>query len=154
MRLWPKGDLAKLRAWCDRHGVHLILDEIMTGFGRTGTMFACEQENVLPDFLCLAKGLTGGYLPLAATLTTERIYAAFLGEYRELKTFFLRPQLHGQRPRLRRRPREPRRFPRGKHPCHASDERQRSINADLLQTRTRPAPSCRRDPPTRPHRGH
>ena len=88
MRLWPKGDLAKLRAWCDRHGVHLVLDEIMTGFGRTGRMFACEHEHVLPDFLCLAKGLTGGYLPLAATLTTERIYAAFLGEYRELKTFF------------------------------------------------------------------
>ena len=88
MRLWPPGTLGKLRNWCDRHGVLLILDEVMTGFGRTGTMFACEQENVLPDFLCLAKGLTGGYLPLAATLTTERIYAAFLGEYHELKTFF------------------------------------------------------------------
>ena len=88
MRLWPAGTLRKLRAWCERHGVLLILDEVMTGFGRTGTMFACEQESVLPDFLCLAKGLTGGYLPLAATLTTERIYAAFLGEYRERKTFF------------------------------------------------------------------
>ena len=88
MRVWPAGTLAKLRAWCDRHGVLLIADEIMTGFGRTGTMFACEQENVLPDFLCLAKGLTGGYLPLAATLTTERVYEAFLGEYRERKTFF------------------------------------------------------------------
>ncbi len=88
MRLWPAGTLAKLRAWCDRHGVLLVADEIMTGFGRTGTMFACEQENVLPDFLCLAKGLTGGYLPLAATLTTERVYEAFLGEYRERKTFF------------------------------------------------------------------
>lgn len=88
MRLWPPGTLGTLRAWCDRHGVLLILDEVMTGFGRTGTMFACEQEGILPDFLCLAKGLTGGYLPLAATLTTERIYAAFLGEYRDLKTFF------------------------------------------------------------------
>ena len=88
MRLWPAGTLAKLRAWCDRHGILLIADEIMTGFGRTGTMFACEQEGVLPDFLCLAKGLTGGYLPLAATLTTERVYEAFLGEYRERKTFF------------------------------------------------------------------
>ncbi len=88
MRLWPEGTLRKLRAWCDRHGVLLIFDEVMTGFGRTGTMFACEQENVLPDFLCLAKGLTGGYLPLAATLTTEKVYAAFLGEYRERKTFF------------------------------------------------------------------
>ena len=88
MRLWPSGTLRTLREWCDRHGILLILDEVMTGFGRTGTMFACEQEGVLPDFLCLAKGLTGGYLPLAATLTTERVYAAFLGEYRERKTFF------------------------------------------------------------------
>jgi adenosylmethionine-8-amino-7-oxononanoate aminotransferase len=79
MRLWPAGMLAELRSWCDATGVHLILDEVMTGFGRTGTMFACQQENVIPDFLCLAKGLTGGYLPLAATLTTSRIYDAFLG---------------------------------------------------------------------------
>ena len=88
MRLWPAGTLRALRAWCDRHGVLLVADEVMTGFGRTGTMFACEQEGVLPDFLCLAKGLTGGYLPLAATLTTERVYEAFLGEYRERKTFY------------------------------------------------------------------
>ncbi len=79
MRPWPAGMLAGLRKWCDETGVHLILDEVMTGFGRTGSMFACQQENVLPDFLCLAKGLTGGYLPLAATLTTGRIYDAFLG---------------------------------------------------------------------------
>ncbi len=79
MRPWPEGMLAELRAWCDRHGVLLILDEVMTGFGRTGTMFACQREQVIPDFLCLAKGLSGGYLPLAATLTTGRIYDAFLG---------------------------------------------------------------------------
>lgn len=79
MRPWPKGMLAELRAWCNMEGVHLILDEVMTGFGRTGTMFACQQENVIPDFLCLAKGLTGGTMPLAATLTTETIYDAFLG---------------------------------------------------------------------------
>ncbi len=79
MRPWPSGMLAELRRWCDETGVHLILDEVMTGFGRTGTMFACQQENVIPDFLCLAKGLTGGYLPLAATLTTGKIYDAFLG---------------------------------------------------------------------------
>ena len=78
MRTWPTGMLAELRNWCDESGVHLILDEVMTGFGRTGTMFACQQENVIPDFLCLAKGLTGGYLPLAATLTTQKIYDAFL----------------------------------------------------------------------------
>jgi adenosylmethionine-8-amino-7-oxononanoate aminotransferase len=79
MRPWPAGMLAALRKWCNETGVHLILDEVMTGFGRTGSMFACQQENVIPDFLCLAKGLTGGYLPLAATLTTGKIYDAFLG---------------------------------------------------------------------------
>ena len=79
MRVWPPGMLAELRTWCDTRGVHLILDEVMTGFGRTGTMFACQQENVIPDFLCLAKGLTGGYMPLAATLTHGKIYDAFLG---------------------------------------------------------------------------
>jgi adenosylmethionine---8-amino-7-oxononanoate aminotransferase len=80
MRPWPPGMLAALRAWCDAQGIHLILDEVMTGFGRTGTLFACQQENVIPDFLCLAKGLTGGTLPLAATLVTGRIYDAFLGD--------------------------------------------------------------------------
>jgi adenosylmethionine-8-amino-7-oxononanoate aminotransferase len=88
MRLWPAGMLAALRQWCDARGVLLICDEVMTGFGRTGRMFACEHEAVVPDFLCLAKGLSGGYLPLAATLTSERIYRAFLGSYGELKTFF------------------------------------------------------------------
>ena len=79
IRLWPRGMLAELRGWCDAHGVLLVCDEVMTGFGRTGTMFACEQEGVIPDFIALAKGLTGGYLPLAATLTTERVFGAFLG---------------------------------------------------------------------------
>ena len=88
MQTWPSGMLRSLREWCDRTGTLLICDEVMTGFGRTGTLFACEQEDVCPDFLALAKGLTGGYMPLAATLTTEKIYEAFLGEYSELKTFF------------------------------------------------------------------
>ena len=79
MRPWPAGMLRLLREWCTTHGVHLILDEVMTGFGRTGRMFACQQEDVIPDFLCLAKGLTGGYLPLAATLTTGAVYGTFLG---------------------------------------------------------------------------
>ena len=88
MRIWPQGLLRRLRAKCDETGTLLILDEVLTGFGRTGTMFACEQEGVIPDFLCLAKGLTGGYLPLAATLTTDRIYSAFLGGFEEQKTFY------------------------------------------------------------------
>ena len=76
----PPGYLRAVRRLCDRHGALLICDEVATGFGRTGTMFACEQEGVSPDLLCLAKGLTGGYMPLAATLATERIYEAFLGD--------------------------------------------------------------------------
>ncbi|MGA3170079.1 MAG: adenosylmethionine--8-amino-7-oxononanoate transaminase [Chthoniobacteraceae bacterium] len=80
MRPWPAGLFAALRRWCDRHGVLLIADEVMTGFGRTGAMFAFQQEGAVPDFLALAKGLTGGYMPLAATLTTETIFEAFLGK--------------------------------------------------------------------------
>jgi adenosylmethionine-8-amino-7-oxononanoate aminotransferase len=88
MLVHPDGYLRQVRELCDRHGVLLILDEVATGFGRTGTMFACEQEGVAPDLLCLAKGITGGYLPLAATLATEAIYEGFLGEFEEFKTFF------------------------------------------------------------------
>ncbi|QTN32212.1 adenosylmethionine--8-amino-7-oxononanoate transaminase [Akkermansiaceae bacterium] len=79
MRPWPPGMLAQLGAWTSANGIHLILDEVMTGFGRTGAMFACQRENVIPDFLCLAKGLTGGTVPLAATLTTDAVYRTFLG---------------------------------------------------------------------------
>lgn len=79
MRPWPAGMLAELREWTENYGIHLILDEVMTGFGRTGTMFACQREDVIPDFLCLAKGLTGGTVPLAATLTTQAVYETFLG---------------------------------------------------------------------------
>jgi len=88
MRLWPEGLLRELREWCDRHGVFLVLDEVMTGFGRTGKMFACEHEQVIPDFIALAKGLTGGTMPLAATLTREKVFEAFLGDYAEMKTLF------------------------------------------------------------------
>lgn len=88
MRLWPQGMLKKLDDWCAEQDVFLILDEVMTGFGRTGKMFACEHEGVVPDFLCLAKGLSGGYLPLAVTLTTERVFEGFLGEPHEGRTFF------------------------------------------------------------------
>jgi adenosylmethionine---8-amino-7-oxononanoate aminotransferase len=84
----PPGYLRAVRQLCDHHGVPLICDEVATGFGRTGTMFACEQERVSPDMMCLAKGITGGYLPLAATLTTEEIYEGFLGAPEEQRTFF------------------------------------------------------------------
>lgn len=88
MLVHPPGYLAKAAELCRRHSVHLIVDEVATGFGRTGTMFACEHEGVSPDFLCLAKGIAAGYLPLAATLATDEIYAAFLGARAELKHFF------------------------------------------------------------------
>lgn len=85
---WPAGMLTELRAWTEEKGILLIYDEVMTGFGRTGKMFACMHEEAYPDFLCTAKGLTGGYTPMAAVLTCEKIYNAFLGDPDELKTFF------------------------------------------------------------------
>ena len=88
MLMQPAGWLSGVAALCRKHDVLLICDEVATGFGRTGSMFAVEQEKVTPDFLCVAKGLTGGYLPLAATLATDRIYNAFLGRFDEVKTFF------------------------------------------------------------------
>jgi adenosylmethionine-8-amino-7-oxononanoate aminotransferase len=88
MLVHPEGYLRAVRELCDRYGVFLICDEVAVGFGRTGKMFACEHESVSPDFLCLAKGITGGYLPLAATLATERVYEGFLGEHEEVRTFF------------------------------------------------------------------
>jgi adenosylmethionine-8-amino-7-oxononanoate transaminase len=86
----PQGWLKRVSQLARAHGALLIADEVMTGFGRTGqnNLFACQQENVQPDFVCLAKGLTGGYLPMAATLTTRQVFNAFLGEYHEFRTFF------------------------------------------------------------------
>jgi len=88
MLLQPPGFLKRIREICTRNNLLMIADEVATGFGRTGTMFACEQEKVVPDIMALAKGITGGYLPLAATLATEEIYRTFLGEHRDLRTFF------------------------------------------------------------------
>jgi adenosylmethionine-8-amino-7-oxononanoate aminotransferase len=87
MRMYHPIYLTRLREACNRHGVHLIADEIAVGFGRTGTMFACEQAQISPDFLCVSKGLTGGYLPLSAVLTSEDVYAAFYDDYANLTAF-------------------------------------------------------------------
>lgn len=84
----PEGFLKTIWKITRENGLHFIADEVATGFGRTGTMFACEQEAIEPDFLCLAKGITGGYLPLAATVTTEEVFSGFLGRFEDYRTFF------------------------------------------------------------------
>ncbi|MEW5758931.1 MAG: adenosylmethionine--8-amino-7-oxononanoate transaminase [Candidatus Omnitrophota bacterium] len=88
MIVWEKGILKEIENLCKKYKITFIIDEVATGFGRTGKMFACEHESVKPDIMCVAKGLTAGYLPLAATLTTDDIYNAFLADYKDQKTFF------------------------------------------------------------------
>ena len=87
MRMYDPRYLELLREACDRHGVHIIADEIAVGFGRTGTLFACEQAGITPDFMCLSKGLTGGYLPLSVVLTNTTVYRAFYDDYEKLTAF-------------------------------------------------------------------
>lgn len=88
MIVQPPGWLRRLRELCSRYRVLLLCDEVATGAGRTGTFFACEQEGVAPDILVAGKGLTGGYLPLAVTMTTREVFDAFLGEYAEFRQLF------------------------------------------------------------------
>jgi adenosylmethionine-8-amino-7-oxononanoate aminotransferase len=88
MIVQPAGFLKRVRELCDRHDILMIADEVATGFGRTGAMFACNHEDVVPDIMALSKGIAAGYLPLAATVTGDKVYSAFLGSYAELKTFF------------------------------------------------------------------
>lgn len=88
MVIMPKGYVKEYEKICRKYGIFLICDEVATGFGRTGNMFAVDLEGVKPDFICLSKGISGGYMPLAATITTNEIYNAFLGKYEEFKTFF------------------------------------------------------------------
>jgi adenosylmethionine-8-amino-7-oxononanoate aminotransferase len=87
MRMYPPSYLSGLRSLCDEYRVHLIADEIAVGFGRTGSMFACEQGSISPDFMCVSKGLTGGYLPMSAVVTSNRVYEAFYDEYTTLRGF-------------------------------------------------------------------
>lgn len=88
MIVQPEGFLRRVRDLCDRYDILMIADEVATGFGRTGTMFACNHEDVVPDIMAISKGIAAGYLPLAATVTVDKVYSAFLGSYSELKTFF------------------------------------------------------------------
>lgn len=88
MIVQPAGFLKGVRDLCDRYNLLMIVDEVATGFGRTGKMFACQHEDVIPDIMAVSKGIAAGYLPIAATITTSKVYQAFLGEYSELKTFF------------------------------------------------------------------
>ena len=88
MIVWPEGYLKGVRDLCNKYHILLIADEVATGFGRTGEMFACQHEDIVPDIICLSKGITNGYMPLAVTLATDEVFGAFLGEFRDMKTFF------------------------------------------------------------------
>ena len=107
MIVQPKGYLTRLADICRKHDVLFMADEVATGFGRTGRMFACELEGITPDIMTLGKGITGGVLPLAATLASDRVYRGLFGRIHGLQDLFPRSHLHGQSPGLRRRPGQP-----------------------------------------------
>ena len=149
MLMQPPGFLRAARELCTKHDVLLICDEVATGFGRTGTMFACEQEEVAPDLMCLAKGISGGYLPLAATLATRDHLRGLPRRIRAEAHILPRPHLHGQSARLRRRDRLARHLrarPRARAP--AAEDR---APARAPRRAARAADAGRRDPPARPH---
>ena len=105
MRMYPPAYLAKLRSLCDAYNVHLIADEIATGFGRTGSMFACDQAGVSPDIMCVSKGLTGGYMPMSITITTQKIYRCLLCGLQGRKSIHAQPYLFRQSAGVLRRSR-------------------------------------------------
>ena len=137
MLLHPPGYLRAVRELCDEHGVLLICDEVATGFGRTGTMFACEQEGVTPDLLCVAKGLTGGYLPLAATLATERDLRGLPRRVPRVPHLLPRPHLHRQPARLRGGHRLARGLRARSHPHASAPARSRCCTAGSIASSRR-----------------
>ena len=148
----PVGYLQALHEICRRNGILLVLDEVATGFGRTGKMFACEHAGVTPDILCLAKGITGGYLPLAATLTSEEVFAGFLGEYKDFKTFFHGHTYTGQPARLRRGTCESRVVPERKD--RRKNAAENFVPSQAARRRISPDGACQRCAPVGFHGGH